>query len=348
MKKFWMIVLTSTLCMLLASCSNNEVSTNESAVAEESEQYKQDTASSDTATETAVEIVVGDQTFHIISLHDEIVEYADAVEKDDGANKKEVYREKVVRPLRKQVAEVDAHIYDDYYSFLSPNTNIPKLRDNAQTLAEDQNRILTLVEQAVTDSVEQMRGIDKTIIIVPVNPDELYTIEKMGGVAGVALSQDTFVVRIDPSFDEDGLKHLIAHEYHHTLQTEKRAEKANTLLEGFVMEGKADSFASLVYPDYKAAWTEPLTEKSQEKVFENLREHGNDFDYNRYLEFMSGDSSKGIPFWTNYKIGYGITQSFLENNPDISVEEWTEMVPKEIILGSEFEKVFTELEESKG
>lgn len=348
MKKFWAIMITNTLCMLLASCSNTEVQNSESTQTKKSEPAVESSAMSESSSNTPVDIKVGDQTFHIISLHEEIMEYAAAVENDASADKKEVYREKVVRPLRKQVAEADAHVYDDYYSFLSPNTNISKLKENAQKLAEDEDRILQLVEEAVIDSKDKMSGIDKTIIILPVNPDEYFIIDKMGGVAGVALSQDTFVARVDPSFTDEGLKHLIAHEYHHTLQTEKRAEAATTILEAFVMEGKADAFASEVYPDYSAPWTEPLSKKGWEKLFEKLRTEGNAFDYKLYMEFLGGNSNSGITHWTNYRAGYQITQSFLKNNPEVSIEEWTELVPKEIILGSEFKDFFEELESSEG
>ncbi|WP_113927952.1 DUF2268 domain-containing putative Zn-dependent protease [Bacillus sp. P14.5] len=347
MKKFWTIIITNAICMLLASCSHSEGQTEENVQTEKSEPSVQSSTTNLSSSGTSADITVGDQTFHVISLHEDIMEYAAAVEKNASVDKKEVYREKVVRPLRKQVAETDAHIYDNYYSFLSPNTNITKLKDNAQKLADDEDRILRLVEEAVIDSAEQMPGIDKTIIILPVNPDEYFIIDKMGGVAGVALSQDTFVARIDPSFTDEGLKHLIAHEYHHTLQTEKRAEAASTLMEAFVMEGKADAFASVVYPDYSAPWTEPLSEKASEKVFDKLRKEGNDFDYKLYMEFLSGNSSSGITHWTNYRLGYQITQSYLQNNPEVSVEEWTGIVPKEIILGSEFKGVFEELESSK-
>ncbi|WP_421378255.1 DUF2268 domain-containing protein [Bacillus salacetis] len=346
-KKTLTLFLTSALCLMMASCSNDEPQASDNAEKDTAQAEGNGTQVASARSEAppaSQDITIDDQTFHIIMLNDEILDFAKAVENDSNAVKKDVYTEKVVKPLRKQAAEVNAHIYSDYYSFLSPNTNIAKLKESAEDLIAKQDRILELVEQGIRDSVEHMPGIDKTIIIAPVNPDELFVIEKMGGVAGAALSKDTFIIRIDPSFNEEGLKHVVAHEYHHTLQAEKDANSANTMLGAFVLEGKADAFANIVYPDYQAPWIEPLSEKSQEKVFEELRDNGNDWDYKRYYEFMNGNSSKGIPLWSNYKTGYQIIQSYLKNHPDEPVEEWTALNPKEIISGSGFKEFFEELE----
>jgi uncharacterized protein YjaZ len=338
------IVLLLLVGSLLAGCSNEGklTSGNKDNGPDKAETMVENAA------RDVMDVTVGDQTFHIIMLNEEIWEYAKAVESDSSAIKKEVYREIVVEPLQKQVAEVDAHIYDDYYSFLSPNTNITKLKENAKTLLDDEDRILDLVKQGIKDSAQQMAGEDKTIIIMPVNPDELVVNEKMGGLSGVTLSEDTVVLSLDPSFEEEGLKYLVAHEYHHTLQTEKRSEVINSMMDAFLLEGKADAFANGLYPDYKVAWTEPLSARLQEKVFEELRKNGNDFDLNRYYEFFNGYSSKGIPMWSNYKTGYQIVQSYLKNHPDVSVEEWTGLIPKEIILGSEYREVYEQLEADAG
>ncbi|WP_168412970.1 DUF2268 domain-containing protein [Bacillus salacetis] len=339
------VLLASSLFLMIAGCSNVDKQAGEGDKLSLKQEDKVKTAQA-AAGETKAnnEITVGDQTFHVIMLNKEIWEYAKAVENDSAAVKKEVYREKVVTPLRKQVAEADAHIYHDYFSFLSPNTNITKLKENAKVLLDDEERILELVEQGIKDSAQKMAGEDKTIIILPVNPDERFVIEKMGGLSGVAVSEDTVVLNLDPSFEEEGLKYLVAHEYHHTLQTENRADKAPSILEYFLLEGKADAFANSIYPDYKVPWTEPLSERLQEKVFDELRENGNDWDTNRYYEFFNGYSSKGIPMWSNYKVGFQVVQSYVRNNPDSSVAEWTALLPKEIILGSDYKDVYEELE----
>ena len=40
--------------------------------------------------------------------------------------------------------------------------------------------------------------------------------------------------------------------------------------------------------------------------------------------------------WSNYKIGYQITQSFIENNPELSIPEWTKLDSKEIVKDSAY------------
>ncbi|WP_456272537.1 DUF2268 domain-containing putative Zn-dependent protease [Bacillus sp. AK031] len=344
MKRLRFLVMSGAMCLAMAGCSDDEPQVQGNSAQSEENTTKVQSASTESPSQSA-KVTVKDQTFHILSLHDEVLDYASTVKDDSSAVKKEVYTEKVVQPLQEQIAELDVNIYADPYSFLSPNTNIQKLEENTKKLIQDQDRIQGLVEEAIEDSAAQLAGVDKTIIILPVNPDELFVKDKMEGVTGVALSENIFVIRIDPSFKEEALKYTVAHEYHHTLQAEKRAGVSHSYLETFVLEGKADAFANMVYPDQQAPWTEPLSERLQEKVFEELREAGGEFDRKTYYEFFNGDSGKGIPLWSNYKTGYLITQSYLENNPEVSIKEWTGLIPKEIILGSDYKELFQELEE---
>ncbi|MCG1023231.1 DUF2268 domain-containing putative Zn-dependent protease [Sutcliffiella horikoshii] len=51
-----------------------------------------------------------------------------------------------------------------------------------------------------------------------------------------------------------------------------------------------------------------------------------------------GRPSSGIPKWSNYRIGYRIMGDFLENNPGVTLEEWTKMRAEEILELSGFEE----------
>lgn len=43
-----------------------------------------------------------------------------------------------------------------------------------------------------------------------------------------------------------------------------------SILDSIISEGKADSFATVVYPDVNAPWTEPLPKDSEEKYSEHF------------------------------------------------------------------------------
>ena len=71
-------------------------------------------------------------------------------------------------------------------------------------------------------------------------------------------------------------------------------------------------------------------------MLEELREHGEFGDFIIYDKLVYGNSRKGIPQFSNYKIGFQITESFIENNPNSTIIEWTKLGSNEIISRSEY------------
>ena len=49
---------------------------------------------------------------------------------------------------------------------------------------------------------------------------------------------------------------------------------------------------------------------------------------------------KDIPFASVYTIGYRIMQVFLKNNPELTIMEWTDMDPEDILFKSKYEDKF--------
>ena len=52
--------------------------------------------------------------------------------------------------------------------------------------------------------------------------------------------------------------------------------------------------------------------------------------------FTHGNPYYGIPPWSTYKIGNQIMQSFLEENSNLTIKEWTKMSESEIFLKSKY------------
>ncbi|MDI2589166.1 DUF2268 domain-containing putative Zn-dependent protease [Psychrobacillus sp. NEAU-3TGS] len=71
-------------------------------------------------------------------------------------------------------------------------------------------------------------------------------------------------------------------------------------------------------------------------MLEELSLNGQSMNFVIYDKLAYGNSRKDIPSFSNYKIGYQITESFIENNPDISILEWTKKGAKEIVSGSKY------------
>lgn len=129
----------------------------------------------------------------------------------------------------------------------------------------------------------------------------------------------------------------MAHEYHHTVNILHNSVPIEyNILDLTMQEGKADSFASIVYPETKVIWKEPLSNDEEAKVLEELSVYGKSMDFIIYDKLVYGNKRKDIPRFSNYKIGYLITESYIENNPDISILEWTKKGAKEIVAGSKY------------
>jgi uncharacterized protein YjaZ len=68
-----------------------------------------------------------------------------------------------------------------------------------------------------------------------------------------------------------------------------------------------------------------------------LKKNLDSYDLTVYYEFFRGEQSKGLPQWSNYRIGFTILQSYLETHPEDSIEEWTKLEEEEILRGSAFQ-----------
>jgi uncharacterized protein YjaZ len=289
--------------------------------------------------QTPIEFTNNGQSSHIIPLYEEVLEYTTLVKNNPSKNTKTEYSKKVVEPFQKIAAERNIDINSGYFSWFSPTTNPQQLEDNTLKLLEQQDQINDYIKESIISSAKLLSGTDKTFFVMPINPENTFTIQEMEGVAGITLSENTVLLPIDPSFTEMALKYTAAHEYNHMIVLENSERNVNGLIDPLIFEGKADSFAKMVFPDKNVPWIEPMAVESEKIVLDHIKNNIDTFDSSIYDGLLNGDSTKGIPPWSNYKIGYKITQSFLKNNPELSISELTKLEAEEIIRGSEFSKI---------
>ncbi|WP_342601223.1 DUF2268 domain-containing putative Zn-dependent protease [Psychrobacillus sp. FSL H8-0483] len=272
------------------------------------------------------------KNFKIIPFYEEVLEYTDYVKKNPSESNPGAYVEKVLKPL-KEKSSLDLPLE---YPFTA-STEVEQFEKNTVQLLQKQEQINELIQEALIKSAEQLPGGDKNIYIMPLRPEDNFAISKMEGVNGVTYNDKDIFIQIDTSISEDKLKYLVAHEYHHAINILANGERAfYTVLDMILSEGKADSFAHIVYPEISAPWTEPLSEESTAIVLEELRKNADSTSVKIYKDFFHGNSAKGIPLWSDYKIGYEITQSYIENNPDTSISKWTRLSSKELLQNSEY------------
>lgn len=287
-----------------------------------------------TSMETTYHFSYKGQEFKIISFFDEVMEYATTISENPELDKKSIYTKYVLVPFKEQSSINDITLGDP----LSPSWEIEQLEKKTNELLENQGQINKWIEEAILRSAELLPGEDINIYIFPVNPEEWHLINTGGGLSGMTFSENDFLLMIDPSVSEETVKYVVAHEYHHSVNfLHDGIPIDSNILDLVVMEGKAESFASIVYPEARIIWKEdPLSNDEEAKVLEELSVNGESMDYIIYEKLVFGNSRKHIPGFSNYKIGYLLTESYIKNNPDISILEWTKKDAKEIVAGSKY------------
>lgn len=180
-------------------------------------------------------------------------------------------------------------------------------------------------------SVDKLPGGDKKIHIMPVTPEIFQYGEDIGNTAGYAWNKNSIVLLVGSAFHKEDLQYTVAHEYHHVINMDIAGSSWYTLLEQSVLEGKADTFATMLYPEVNTPWTKPFTEQENNKVMDIFSANLDSTNTDLAGDFLNGNRWKGIPVWSRYKIGYQIMEEFRTNNPSITVEEWTKIPAKEIL-----------------
>ncbi|WP_346655580.1 DUF2268 domain-containing putative Zn-dependent protease [Lysinibacillus sphaericus] len=143
----------------------------------------------------------------------------------------------------------------------------------------------------------------------------------------VTVGAGKIIVLFDNYKTEDELRSGIAHEYHHSVWTEKYASKgvSLTVLDDLIFEGKAVMFDKLVYPDiYFYPIYTTYNKDDWSKIAFDLEKS----DSNRALEILMGGN--GLPSLYGYGVGYKLVKSYLDLNPTLTPEEWTALSSKEI------------------
>ncbi|WP_425571818.1 DUF2268 domain-containing putative Zn-dependent protease [Pontibacillus salipaludis] len=135
------------------------------------------------------------------------------------------------------------------------------------------------------------------------------------------------IVLYNKYYDDISIKAGIAHEYHHSVWTEKYLtdNASTTVLDNLIFEGKAVMFEKIAYPDITFT---PIDERYHQEHWESIENDFHKADFNRSMEIISG--GKGLPDLYGYSEGYKMVQSYLKLHPDLTPEEWTPIKALEI------------------
>ncbi|VDG97010.1 Predicted Zn-dependent protease (DUF2268) [Lysinibacillus sphaericus] len=335
-----LIVLFFTLSILtLLGCSNDpeESSPSRENNGEASEEAIQNSVKEEVATKKNVPnfntFTYNGQKFEIVYFYQSFIDYLEKA-KEQPDNLDELYLETVINPL----GGGDGQWILQQWGFGTPTR--PALLDKyLQSLIENHDTIKDLIINALKDSADQLQpGVTKYVYVLPANPDDAFTLRRNEGVAGTAWDQSFMTIQIAPPFlKESNLKFAVAHEYHHTVFLENNnLTMEDSLLDFVLIEGKADTFARIIYPDIQTPWSGFSTGTDEIQTWQVLQKNVSSTDSLIKDLFFHGDGVKGLPRWANYKIGNKIMESFIDENTNVSITDWTNMSSDEVLEKSKY------------
>lgn len=277
------------------------------------------------------------QDFEIIPFYDDVLSYTKSMNENDDLKNKEAYTKYVVEPFKEKTNLDNGELG----SPLSQTSDHEKLAENTLKLKKSHKEMYQWIEEALTESAKQLPGQDTKVYVFPVNPEDHFTVDQLEGIAGEAFFGNHILLQIDPSVSEEMFKYTVAHEYHHTVYFSLNYDQiTSSVIESILTEGKADTFAKIIYPEADINWIEPLLEEEEIDVLSELNKNAQSTDWKIHEGFRQGNRAKGLPRWSNYKIGYQIMDDYLENNPDVSMIDWTKKTAKQIVNGSSYSEMF--------
>ena len=273
----------------------------------------------------------------IIFLNDHYSNFVNAVKKDAGSQNA-AYQETVQTPIFKTHFSASDYAFVVNSNLATPIRNISGLQGTLDRIKTHEGSIKENVLSALRDSRKLLKSGDQFIYILPANPDSRFLMEKMGGVMGLTAGRNQILLYVEPEIKgwETMLKYAVAHEYNHVYWTQRNIGKANswTLLDFMVFEGRGDSFAHLLYPKVKPAWTNALSDDDKTVLWNKLKDKVSLTDPSFHLEVLFG--SRNYPNWGGYTLGYDIVQNYLANHKSANVEKWADLDAKEILSLSSF------------
>ncbi|WMM24461.1 DUF2268 domain-containing putative Zn-dependent protease [Tissierella sp. MB52-C2] len=275
--------------------------------------------------------------FNIIFPEEELREYIRKA-KENEEEIDELYKEIVYEPIRSELTKDTEYPDYEFPNIQYTIKNLDKLEKSLEIFCIEKD-IICFAENVLWQCDSFLSREDATVYIMPLDPDNVHF--SMGGVTGVTSLDGKILVCINPMIDdwEELFPYALAHEYHHSVLMKDKSYEGVwniSMLENLLLEGRADSFADIVYPDVERTLS-PLSIIREKEMWDKIKENFDSMDYGYQREIMFG-GIKGIPRNCGYTIGYNIMQAFIKNNPDVSVEEWTNMDAKEILEKSGYEE----------
>ncbi|MCZ2459174.1 MAG: DUF2268 domain-containing protein [Chitinophagales bacterium] len=265
--------------------------------------------------------------FHeVIYLDKYYTHFLEAI-RTDSSNRDSIYSNQIKDKI------VSEHFskteYSDFVSgwFSKPVKNISNLPKYISDISDNRKEVETIISSAFLRCNDYLKNDSLIFYVVPALADKKEVLNEMGGVAGFTPGSQQIILQVDFNIKtwKEALKYTIAHEFNHACLIKKTPAEMRewTLLRYLVFEGKAEAFASLVYPleKEKIPNTFSLTDNEKKALWLKIKPDLQSDNWDIFMEVMFG--SKNYPHYGGYTLGFDIIQTAFKNHPEILKTNWT-------------------------
>lgn len=265
--------------------------------------------------------------FHeVIYLDKYYTDFLEAI-RADSSNRDSIYSNQIKDKI------VSEHFskteYSDFVSgwFSKPIKSTSDLSKYISDIATNRKEIETIISSAYLGCNNYLNNDSVIFYIVPALADKKKVMNEMGGAAGFTPGSKQIVLQVDFNIKtwKEALKYTIAHEFNHACLIKENPTEMRefTLLRYLVFEGKAEAFATLVYPLEKERIpnTFSLSDHEKKALWLKIKPDLQSDNWDIFMEVMFG--SKNYPNYGGYTLGFDIIQTAFKNHPEILKTNWT-------------------------
>jgi uncharacterized protein YjaZ len=250
----------------------------------------------------------------------------------DFTNRDKLFIGKIKDPILKNYF-TNAEYYDIVKESFIAAPDTVQLTKAIAAIEFNRKEIESIISSTLLKCNQYLKNDSLTFYILPASADAKQIISMMGGVTGSTAGKQQILLTIDPEINswKEMLAYSVAHEFNHAYWTRVKFTRSYrwTLLRYLVFEGKADSFAHLLYPKARAPWTSSLSESEKTELWNRIKGELNNEDPNLLTEVMFG--SQKYPLWGGYTIGYDIVQKAMKNKSELTPDRLAELDADKIL-----------------
>lgn len=277
------------------------------------------------------------KNFNMIYPYKNAWEYIEEIQQSENADHQALWNQYLIEPYWDKISEWAPASCD----FMKPKPikNIEALKQQLLILDTIDFERIQQEFIKISQALPIYDDDPITVAIYPIDDDDSIVKERQNGVVGACVFGN-IIMHVNP-FAQDYIEwipYVFAHEYHHAVWGHNwhvlKGGLKGSLLEHLINEGEADTFAKHMYPHLNPSWVSNVSKEEQRKAWAKIKPVLDSTDRNVHAQYVFGSEALDLPWCIGYYFGYTFINSFLDHNPEISLNDLLDMHPNDIFTRS--------------